>query len=87
MMPGDEFRTQSARMCGSYPQCVGCPLYVTVRTKQRRAIRNVIIFTACLIVCWILPEMTLWLWGAFALWNLADVIQDWNGTMGGFAKW
>jgi hypothetical protein len=38
MMQGDEFRTKAARMCGSYPRCMGCPLYVAPDDQDADAI-------------------------------------------------
>jgi hypothetical protein len=38
MMPGGEFRWQAARMCRSYPQCTGCPLYAPPDEQDADAI-------------------------------------------------
>jgi hypothetical protein len=60
-----------------------------VRTKQRRAIRNMTLFILCGIASAIAPDAAIPLWAAFAAWNLGEVLRLWpeRRTIGGYMQW
>ena len=60
-----------------------------MRTKQRRAIRQMILFILCGIASAIAPAATIPLWFAFAAWSLAEVLRLWpeRRRVGGYMRW
>jgi hypothetical protein len=60
-----------------------------MRTKQRRAIRQMILFILCGIASAIAPDAAVFLFAAFAAWNLGRVLELWpeRRTIGGYMRW